>query len=305
LFWKYALMGLLVPGGLISAGGVLAQETAGRIDSQHSTVSLLVISSRHSEAAIKVGVARASGVIDGSVGDSAPSGFDFTLYPAGKTGLPDRSEPRHANDADYTVIHFRAKRVIPSSKEAFLVVGDLTLTHVQQLATYTRSEAYDRPVYGPAVTDSVTQSAVFEFHRVAGSRARRSTAPMAGWFASATVNGEGFPELLHAVSSTRWPTLVADEKGTPPANAGEGFFGPVRTGTAIEVAGRADVRCEVPLVGEDFAGAACKPAAAPMNGNTQVRRTGSGEQIVANEVEIQLDLQLTNADSPASVGSGQ
>jgi polyisoprenoid-binding protein YceI len=305
MFRKYSLIGWLVLGGLTSATGALAQETAWRIDSQHSTARFFLASSRSSEAGVNVGVARASGVIDGSAGDSSPSDFAFTIYPADKTGLPDGSGQRAANSVDYTVIHFRSKRVVPMGQDTFRVMGDLTLTYVQQLATYDPSEAYAGPVYGPAVTDSVTQPAVFEFRRV--TRAPRSTVNQAEWSASSTMNGEDFPELLNAVSSTNWPAFVANEKCTLPSNAGEGFSGPACTGTAIEVAARLDVRCEVPSVGEDSAGEVCRPTAAPMNGKTQVRRPSSGEQtqLVANEVKMQLDLQLTRVDSPASVGSGQ
>jgi hypothetical protein len=310
MFRKYALVGLVVFGGLISVTAALAQDGAWRIDSQHSTARLFLALSRDPEASVNVGVARASGVILGSGGDSAPSNFDFTIYPADKAGSPDYSEPGgNGNRPGYTVIHFRSRRVVPIGKEAFRVAGDLTLTYVQPFATYDPSEAYAGPVYGPAVTDSVTQPAVFEFHRATGSSRRRSNVNNAEWSAFSAVNGEDFPALLNAVSSTNWPMFVADEKCTMPSNAGEDFSGPECTGTAIEVAARADVRCEMPSVGEDFAGEVCTETA-PTNSDTQVRRQGRGgqTQLVRNEVKLQLDLQLTRVDSrasPASVGSGQ
>ncbi len=306
---KYALIGLVVFGGLISVAAALAQDGAWRIDSQHSTARLFLALSRNPEASLDVGVARASGVILGSGGDSAPANFNFTIYPADKAGL-DYSEPEgNGNGPGYTVIHFRSKRVVPIGKEAFRVTGDLTLTYVQPFATYDPHEAYAGPVYVPAVTDSVTQPAVFEFHRVTRSSRRRSTLNNAEWSATSTVNGEDFPALLNAVSSTNWPTFVADEKCTMPSNAGEDFSGPECTGTAIEVAARADVRCEMPSVGEDFAGEVCTETA-PTDSDTQVRRQARGgqAQLVRNEVKLQLDLQLTRVDSPASpasVGSGQ
>ena len=302
MFRRYALVGLIVFGGLISVTRALAQDAAWRIDSEHSTARLFLASSRNPEASINVGVARASGVILRNAGDSAPSNFDFTIYPADKTGSLDRvGEGRNGSTPGYTVIHFRSKRIVPAGKETFRVAGDLTLTYVEQIAAYDPSEAYAGPVYGPALTESVTQPAVFEFHRVIGARRP------AEWSASSVMNGEDFPELLNAVSITNWPTFVADEKCTSPLNAGEGSSGLECTGTAIEVAARTDLQCEVPSVGEDFAGEVCKPTAPTVYGNTQVRRHSSGEQtqFLANEVKMQLDLQLTRVDSPASVGSGQ
>jgi hypothetical protein len=277
---KYALIGLVVLGGLISVTATLAQDGAWRIDSQHSTARLFLAVCRNPEASVDVGVARASGVILGSGGDSAPANFNFTIYPADKAGSLDYSEPEgNGNGPGYTVIHFRSKRVVPIGKEAFRVTGDLTLTYVQPFATYDPNKAYAGPVYGPAVTDSVTQPAVFEFHRVTRSSRWRSTVNNAEWSASSTVNGEDFPAVLNAVSSTNWPTFVAD------------------------------VRCETPSVGEDFAGEVCTETA-PTNSDRQVRRQARGgqAQLVRSEVKLQLDLQLTRVDSPASpvsVGSGQ
>lgn len=132
------------------------------------------------------------------------------------------------------------------------------------------------------------------------------------WSASSTMNGEDFPELLKAVSSTNWPTFVADEKCAMPSHAGEGFSGPVCTGTAIEVAARADLQCEMPSVGEDFAGEVCSETTPGATTNAaeqraQERRHSGGEQVplVANEVKMQLDLQLTRVDSPMQASSGQ
>ena len=310
MFRKYALIGLVGFGGLISVTAALAQDGAWRIDSQHSTARLFLALFRNPEGSVDVGVARASGVILGSGADSAPSNFDFTIYPD-KAGSPDYSEPEgNGTGSGYTVIHFRSRRVAPiGSKEALRVMGDLTLTYVQPFATYDANEAHAGPVYGPAVTYSVTQPAVFEFHRVTGSSRRRSNVNNAEWCASSTVNGEDFPALLNVVSSIHWQTFVADEKGTMPSNPGEDFSGPECTGTAIEVAARADVRCAMPSVGEDFAGEVCTETA-PTNNDTQVHRQGRGGQTqpVRNEVKMQLDLQLTRVDSltsPASVGSGQ
>jgi polyisoprenoid-binding protein YceI len=314
---KYAAIGLVVLSGLIAGPRALAQDATWRIDSEHSTARLFLASSRNSEAGINVGVARANGVIVRSAGDTAPSEVNFTIYPADKTASADRSEQDRSggnpgNNPDYTVIRFKSTRVVPVGRDSFRVTGDLTLTYVERLATNDPSEAYAGPLYGPAVTDSVTQPAGFEFRQVSPSGARRARRNVVEWSASSTMNGEDFPELLKAVSSTNWPTFVADEKCAMPSHAGEGFSGPVCAGTAIEVAARADLQCEMPSVGEDFAGEVCSETTPGATTNAaeqraQARRHSGGEQIplVVNEVKMQLDLQLTRVDSPMPASSGQ
>ncbi len=299
---KLALVGLALIGGLISVAPGMAQDDMWRIDSQYSTARLFLASSTNSEAGINVGVARVSGTIMRNGRDTTLSNFNFTIYPADKAAGSEDSSRKQigeypANNPEYTVIRFKSTRVIPVNGETVRVAGNLTLTHVERIVTYDSSEAYAGPVYGPAVTNSVTEPAVFEFHRLSGS-ARRAGFNNAEWSASSTTKGEDFPELLNAVSTTNWPTFVEDEKCTTPLNAGEGFSGPSCTGTTIEVAARTDVQCEVPAtVGEDFAGEVC----------TQPRRQKNGDPVrfVANEVRMQLDFHLTETNPAMAASSGQ
>ncbi len=299
---KLALVAVVALSGLISVAPGAAQAVAWRIDSQHSTARLFLASSTNSEASINVGVARVSGTILRNSGDTTLSNFDFTVYPADKTAaFADSARKRlaedPASDPEYTVIRFKSKSVVPVNRDTVRVAGDLTLTHIERIATYDSSEGYAGPVYGPAVTNSVTEPAVFEFHRVS-SDARGTNLSNTEWSASGTTKGEDFPELLNAVSSTNWPTFVEDEKCTTPLNAGEGFSGPACTGTRVEVAARTDVRCEVPSVaGEDFAGEVCTQA--------RQQRDGGPVQFVANEVRIQLDFQLIGTNVAVAVSSGQ
>jgi len=297
---KLGFVAVVALSGWISVAPGAAQDVAWRIDSQHSTARLFMASSTNSEA-INVGVARVSGTILRNSGDTTLSTFDFTVYPADKTSASEDSAQKlgndSANDPEYTVIHFKSKSVVPVNGETVRVAGDLTLTHVERVATYDSNEGYAGPVYGPAVTNSVTEPAVFEFHRVSAG-ARTANLSNTEWSASSGTKGEDFPELLNAVSTTNWPTFVEDEKCTTPLNAGEGFSGAACTGTRVEVAARTDVQCEVPSVaGEDFAGEVCT--------QTRQQRDGGPVQFVANEVRIQLDFQLTGTNVAVAVSSGQ
>jgi len=280
---KSVLVVLLVMGGMMVALPAVAQNTVWRIDSEHSTARFFLASSKNPDTGDNVGVARTSGVIDQEAGDSTRSDFNFTIYPADK--IADQS----GNNPDYTVISFKSTYVVPVNEETFRVTGDLTLNYVEQSVTSDPSEAYSGPVYGPPVHHSVTQEAVFEFHKVTPAGTQKATDNKAKWLASSTTIGEDFPQLLNVVSSTNWPTFVADERCVVPS-VGEDFSGPSCTGETVERMARADVQCEVPSVGEDFSGEIC---------------TETSPVEVANEVQMQLDLHLTRTAPAMAAISGQ
>jgi hypothetical protein len=194
-----------------------------------------------------------------------------------------------ANDPEYTVIHFKSTHVVPVDGENYRVTGDLTVTHVERIATSDPTEAYAGAVYGPAVTDSVTKPAVFQFHRMSSSGAASNKSE---WSASSTTHAEHFPELMNAVSTGNWPTFVAAERCTTPSTVGEDYSGIKCTGETVDREARADVHCAMPTtIGEDFAGEVCTET--------------SPVRLAANEVQMQLDLHLTRTESAALVSSGQ
>jgi hypothetical protein len=279
---KSVLGMLLVMGGLMVALPAVAQNTLWRIDSEHSTARLFLASSKNPDAGDNVGVARTSGVIDHEVGDPSRSDFDFTIYPADKTADESGKNP------DYTVIRFKSTHVVPVNEETFRVTGDLTLSYVERSVTADPSEAYSGPLYGPPVHHSVTQEAVFEFHKVSPAGTQKATDNKAEWLASSTTIGEDFPQLLNVVSTTNWPTLVADERCVVPS-VGQDFSGPSCTGETVERIARADVRCEVPSIGEDYSGEIC---------------TATSPVQVTNEVQMQLDLHLTKTAPAMAAISG-
>lgn len=303
---KFALTAIV---GFASVAPAFAQSTVSRIDAEHSTARLYLASSTNPDASLNVGVARTSGVVKLNSADSAAPDFDFTIYPADKN--PSLAANHREANPDYTVIAFKSRRVVPLAANTYSVSGDLTLSYVQRTVSYDPSEGYSGPTYGPSITLSQTQPASFEFRRAVPS----GISAGAEWIASSKISVEDFPELVTAVSSTVWPVLVADEKCTTSSNVGsEDYSGPACTGERIDVAARKDLSCNTPLaVGEDFSGEVCTqvaPSIVTPDQNQSVsakhhHNKAEANHIVANEVQIQLDLFTAGPGSAISVASGQ
>jgi len=307
-FSEFALVALT---GLFSVAPVLAQNSTSEIDSEHSTARLYLPSTRNPDSNLNVGVARATGVVKLNSGEPATPDFDFTIYPADKkASLANSVADRFEEKPNYTVIAVKSRRVVSLAADTFRVSGDLTLTYVQQTVSYDPSEGYSGPTYGRSITLSQTQPASFEFRRATPSA---STAN-AHWIASSSISAENFPQLLAAISSTVWPVFVADEQCTTPSNVGgEDYSGPACTGERVVTAARKDLRCDAPAtVGEDFSGEVCTQIApaivTPDQGQSlsaKRHHKADSNHIVANEVQIQLDLFTTSSSSTVSVASGQ
>jgi hypothetical protein len=312
MFKKVSEFALVALTGLFSVAPALAQNSTSQIDSEHSTARLYLASSKNPNDNLNVGVARTSGAVKLNAADSATSDFDFVIYPADKKpSLAKSAADRQEEKSDYTVIAFKSRRVVPLTADTYRVSGSLTLTYVQRVSSYDPSESYSGPTYGPAITSSQTHPASFEFRR-----ATRSDSSASGeWIASSTISAEDFPELLNAVAYTVWPVFVADEKCAMPSNVGsEDYSGPVCTGERVDVAARKDLSCDTPLaVGEDFSGEVCTQIApsisTPDQGQTlsakRHHENADSNQLVANEVQIQLDLLTVGSSSTASAASGQ
>lgn len=306
---KFSRIALIAVAGFASVAPAFAQSAVSRIDAEHSTARLYLASSTNPGSNLNVGVARTSGVIKLNATDSAVPDFDFTIYPADKT--PSLAANRREVKPNYTVIAFKSRRVVPLAADTYRVSGDLTLTYVQRTVSYDPSEGYSGPTYGPSVTLSRTEPASFEFRRATPSGSTASTE----WIASSNISVEDFPQLMTAVSSTVWPVFVTDEKCTTPSNVGsEDYSGPACTGERIDVAARKDLRCDTPLtVGEDFSGEVCTQVAPSMITPDQTQSLSAkhhhnkadANHIVANEVQIQLDLFTTGPGSTVSMAAGQ
>ena len=309
MFKKISEIALVAVTGFFSVVPALAQNSASQIDSEHSTARLYLASTRNPESNLNVGVARTSGVVKLN---SATPDLDFTIYPADKQpSLQRSSASRREDKPNYTVIAFKSRRVVPLAADSYRASGDLTLTYVQRTVSYDPSEGYSGPTYGPSITLSQTQPASFEFRRAIPS----GTPAGAEWIASSSISVEDFPELMAAISSTVWPVFIADEKCVNPSNLGtEDYSGPACTGERVDVAARKDLRCDTPLaVGEDFSGEVCTQVApsivTPAQDQTlsaKLRHNhADANHIVANEVQIQLNLFTSGTGSTVSAASGQ
>jgi polyisoprenoid-binding protein YceI len=309
---KFSRFGLVALTGIFSVASASAQNSVSQIDSEHSTARLYLASTKNPDANLNVGVARTSGLVKINSGDSATPDFDFTIYPADKKeSLAKSTANRRAKNPNYTVIAFKSRRVVPLVGDTYRVSGDLTLTYVQQTVSYDPSEGYSGPTYGPSITISETEPASFEFRRATPS----ANSTKVEWIASSTIHAEDFPQLLAAVSSTVWPVFVADEKCTMPSNVGsEDYSGPACTGERVDVAARKDLRCDTPLtVGEDFSGEVCTQVAPSITTVDQGQtlsakyhhQDADPNHLVANEVQIHLDLFTTGSGSTVSAAAGQ
>ena len=310
MFKKLSEFALVAVAGVFSIAPVFAQDSVSQIDSEHSTARLYLASSKNPSDSVNVGVARTRGVVKLTAGNSATPDFAFTIYPADKKSSPANSTADHRGESsDYTVISFKSRRVVPLAADTFRVTGDLTTTYVQHVASYDPSESFSGATYGPSITHSQNLKVTFEFRRVTDS----GNSGTGEWTASATVHGEDSPELLNAVSSTVWPVFVEDERCAMPSNVGEDYSGPACTGERVDVAARKDLHCEAPAtVGEDFAGEVCTqadPFLITDPGQTlsasRHHQNADSSRLVANEVQIQLDLLTTSSSPAVSMASGQ
>jgi len=311
MFKKLSEFALVAVAGVFSIAPVFAQDSVSQIDSEHSTARLYLASSKNPSDSVNVGVARTRGVVKLTAGNSATPDFAFTIYPADKKSSPANSTADHRGESsDYTVISFKSRRVVPLAPDTFRVTGDLTTTYIQRVASYDSSESFSGATYGPSITHSQNLKVTFEFHRVPGS----GNSGNGEWTASVTVHGEDSPELLNAVSSTVWPVFVADERCAMPSDVGEDYSGPACKGERVDVDARKDLHCEAPAtLGEDFAGEVCTQVD-PVLTTTDPEQTLSAsrhhnnagsDRLVANEVQIQLDLLTTTSSSAVSLASGQ
>ncbi|HYA63506.1 MAG TPA: YceI family protein [Candidatus Sulfotelmatobacter sp.] len=307
--------------GLLAGRLAMAQSNTAPIDSQYSAARLFLSSSKSPDKEINVGVARVSGNIRWSANDPSQSVFDFTAYPADQGEPALEFDDHEANQefpttASYTVIDFKSKRVEPNDDGSFRVTGDLTVTQVERIATYEPSEAYSGPTYGAAVVHSATRDAVFVFRRAQSTdvKAEKLSTGAALWLASSVVSAKELPELLKAVAATDWPVFVEEERCDMPANVGEDYSGPACSTKIVDRVARTDVQCSMPsFVGEDFAGEQCTgaPLQTPTStttGSQSVNRHHSSDdpqQLVADEVRLQLELQLGQPNSARLGTSGQ
>lgn len=226
------MIGAMMIVAMMSLTPLHAQNIAWRIDSQRSTARVFLSSAKNPDGAVNVGSARSRGVIHDDAGGSTAPNFNFTIYPADNDATQSKQD-QSGNDSDYAEIHFKSTSVVPVNANDFRVTGDLTVTHVERVATtLTPKEAHASAVYSPAVTESVTKPVVFQFHRVspAGERSRRGD--KAEWSASSTTMAEDFPALMNAASTMSRQTSAPDGSSTTPSTLNKDCSGEACTETS-------------------------------------------------------------------------
>jgi hypothetical protein len=224
---------------------------------------------------VNTGVARVTGKVKLDANDLDASFFNLIIYPAdenwGKVLSPEGALPTgYVLDAtDQTLLTFKSKHILRTGDGRLEVIGDLTLTSAERTVTATPTEAYAGPVYGDPVIHNVTREITFLFPNVSAARLSESLTPAVQQarkvlevVGAARVSSEDFPELLSAIQDTNWPSVVQNEhRQAAYSGGGEGYSGPVCTGTVI-AATQAD-NCQVTYSGggEGYSGPVCTPAA--------------------------------------------
>ena len=293
---------LVTLAGIPCASGVCAQTTVWRIDPVHSTARLYVASSHRQGARINVGVARLSGEVLQNADSPLPRTFAFQIYPADRTARTAQPQeqtgvPANAGRSPTTSIRFKSKSVELLDANSVLVAGDLTATYISRDAEYDPSKGYSGPTFGPPITHTAKREVRFVLRVLSGAGSKKGNPE---WSASSAVAGDVFPELWNAVVTTDWPAFVLGEQCTMPSGVGEDFSGPKCKGKIVEPEPRTDAQCTTPSqVGEDFTDSVCSGTPLPAIPKSEEshhlgkgQATGSSDQTMANEVEIELVVWL-------------
>jgi polyisoprenoid-binding protein YceI len=276
-----------------------AEGSTWSLDSAASSVRLFQGSAANPDS-VNTGVARVTGKVILDANDLDNSVFDLSIYPADENWAsalsPEGSLPTGfvPNATDHILLRFKSTRILTTGNGKLKVIGDLTLTLVERSVTADANEAYAGPVYGDPVIRTKTREVTFLFPNLSVALSSGTLTAVGlrkkdalGLSGSARVAHEDFPEVLSAIQDTNWPSVVRNEHCQAAyEGGGEGYSGPVCTGTLI-AATRAD-NCQMPssVGGEDYSGAICTPPA-------------------GNQTTIVLDLKLVPTDSepPAEMRS--
>jgi polyisoprenoid-binding protein YceI len=231
--------------------------------------------SRANSESVNTAVARVTGKVKLDANDLDTSFFDLSIYPAdenwGHVLSPEGALPTgYVPDAtDQILLTFKSTRILRTEDGELEVTGDLTLTRVERTVTATPTEAYAGPVYGDPVIRNVTREITFLFPRVGAARLTESltlavqqTRGVLEVVGAARVDREEFPQLLSAVQDTNWPSVVQNEHCQAAySGGGEGYSGPVCTGTLIAATQADNCHTTYSGGGEGYSGPVCTPAA--------------------------------------------
>lgn len=118
------------------------------------------------------------------------------------------------------LITFKSRHATVSRDGKLVVSGDLTLSRVVREVILNTAEDYYGPLYGEPIMQTVTREVTFVLPMSDRGEQAETTA-------EANIFRENFPELFAAVADANWQPVIQDKA------------------------------CEMPLAGEDYAGALC------------------------------------------------
>ncbi len=242
MFKRFAQIVLPAVLVIACAAPSLAVEPAQQLDSEHSIARLYLISADGS-ISVNVGVAR---VIGGANPYSSEPVFNFIIYPEDMQAQPMASAQTDNSTAHYANINFQSRRTVQANDGSLEVTGDLILTRIERPVIVNPNEAYAGAEYGDPIVRTVSQEVMFVMvPAIATGRVQNDSIS-----ATTLIRRETFPELLSAILHTNWPLIVHDKKCEMPSTMGEGYYGPLCSGTTAMIENGA-----TPVtVGEDYPG---------------------------------------------------
>jgi polyisoprenoid-binding protein YceI len=266
---------------VISAFAFASGGSGQSVDSSTST-TLFFQGSRANPASVNTGVARVAGIVKLDTKELDNSVFDLVIFPA-DGGAGSALTGYVAGSAHQTLLTFKSRRVRSLRNGKFQVVGDFTLTQIEQ-SVPAPTEAYAGSGYGNPLIHTQTREITFLFPRLSAvpvsETLRPATLQANGTLqisGTALVVHEDFPELSSAIEETNWPPVLQNEECRTPSSPGEDYSGTQCTGTVIAATRTENCRLRT-SVGEDFSGAVCMPPAGDQTTivlHLKLLRTGS------------------------------
>jgi len=226
--------------GAFLASMTLPQSERTRIDPHHSTASIFLQGNHGGPQPLNVGIALVSGTANWDHRNTAKSDFRLDVFPASQDSplLNSDGSLRKdgvANLSRYTLMSFQSKSAELDPNGRLVVMGILTVTHVEREVNMQWSIAYSGATLGDPVVLRFT-------HEVRLIVTDGSTAPQPTWpsskpdlLASMRMNDKEFHGIKNALLDAVWPIVVLDERcEPPPATASadmRGYLGAICAGT--------------------------------------------------------------------------
>ncbi len=127
--------------------GAFGQAGNWQIDSAHSTASLSLVSSRHTNRPFNIAVAMVAGELNLNQGAPTGPSLRLSIYPAGQdASLLNRDGSFRIGGlaalSRYTLATFQSRKALVTDQRKMEFTGDLTVAHVQRETAVAWSNAY-------------------------------------------------------------------------------------------------------------------------------------------------------------------